>query len=43
VQADHAVGLAPGDSSWVFSPGWYLNTVTAYIDDVSFDRAPPGW
>jgi hypothetical protein len=42
-QADYGVGLAPGDSSWVFSPGWYLNTGTAYIDDVRFDRAPAGW
>ena len=37
-QADYPVGLAPGDSSWIFSPGWYLNTGTAYIDDVSFAR-----
>jgi hypothetical protein len=42
-QADHQVGLAAGDSSWVFSPGWYLNTGTAYIDDVSFDRKPADW
>jgi hypothetical protein len=42
-QSDHRVGLAPGDSSWILSPGWYLNTGTAYIDDVRFDRAPPGW
>ena len=42
-QADYGVGLAPGDSSWIFSPGWYLNTGTAYIDDVRFDRAPAGW
>jgi hypothetical protein len=42
-QAHYGVGLAPGDSSWIFSPGWYLNTGTAYIDDVSFHRAPAGW
>ena len=42
-QAAYGVGLAPGDSSWIFSPGWYLNTGTAYIDGVSFDRAPAGW
>jgi hypothetical protein len=35
---EHPVGLGPGDSSWVFSPGWYLNTGTAYIDDVTFLR-----
>jgi hypothetical protein len=42
-QSDFPVGLNPGDSSWVFSPGYYLNTGTAYIDDVSFDRQPAGW
>jgi hypothetical protein len=42
-QTDHPVGLARGDSSWIFSPGWYLNTGTAYIDDVSFDRSPASW
>jgi hypothetical protein len=42
-QSDFPVGLNAGDSSWVFSPGWYLNTGTAFIDDVSFDRQPAGW
>ena len=42
-QSDGQVGLRPGDSSWVFSPGYYLNTGTTFIDDVSFDRKPAGW
>ena len=37
-QRDHPVGLQPGDSSWIFSTGYYLNTGTAYIDDVTFAR-----
>ncbi len=37
-QRDHQVGLGPGDSSWIFSPGYYLNTGTAFIDDVTFTR-----
>jgi hypothetical protein len=36
LQRDYPVGLRRGDSSWVFSPGWYLNTGTAFIDDASF-------
>jgi hypothetical protein len=42
-QSDYQVGLRPGDSSWVFSPGWYMNTGTAFLDNVSFDRKPAGW
>jgi hypothetical protein len=42
-QSDAQVGLRPGDSSWIFSPGYYLNTGTTFIDDVSFDRKPAGW
>jgi hypothetical protein len=42
-QANQQVGLGAGDSSWVFSPGWYLNTGLAYIDDVSFDRKAVDW
>jgi hypothetical protein len=42
-QSDQSVGLNPGDSSWVFSPGYYLNTGTAFIDNVSFDRKPAAW
>ncbi len=42
-QSDQSVGLNPGDSSWIFSPGYYLNTGTAFIDDVSFDRKPANW
>jgi hypothetical protein len=41
--SDGDIGLNPGDSSWVFSPGYYLNTGTAYIDDVTFDRKPADW
>jgi hypothetical protein len=37
---DYPVGLQNTDSSWVFSPGWYLNTGTAFIDDVSFVPRP---
>jgi hypothetical protein len=42
-QTNTSVGLNAGDSSWIYSAGWYLNTGTAYIDDVSFDRKPAGW
>jgi hypothetical protein len=42
-QANTSVGLNAGDSSWIYSAGWYLNTGTAYIDDLSFDRKPAGW
>jgi hypothetical protein len=37
-QSDHPVGLQSGDSSWIFSTGWYLNTGVAYLDDVTFTR-----
>jgi hypothetical protein len=42
-QSDSPVGLNSGDSSWIYSVGWYLNTGTAYIDDASFNRQPAGW
>jgi hypothetical protein len=42
-QTNTSVGLNAGDSSWIYSAGWYLNTGTAYIDDLSFDRKPAGW
>ncbi len=42
-QSDYQVGLRSGDSSWIFSPGYYLNTGEEFIDDVSFDRKPADW
>jgi len=42
-QSNAPVGLAPGNSSWIYSVGWYLNTGTAYVDDVAFDRKPADW